>query len=180
MSTLLTACPSSSRNSGSAERRVALPADIGQLVLDYWDKHGKKLKDYRDLAQHHALVASDVRIFLAPSGQSLLYMTLPNNPMAKSATALSYSNPAVHATIYLETEFVALIRFAHELVRRMVDPRGPHKSGPRFRFKGPLAVGPGALREGTTVPTPVEIEARFTRLLRELNAKLKPVDGTGA
>jgi hypothetical protein len=153
-----------------------LPQRVTKLVLSYWHSHGRKLKDYRDLAQHHAIVASDARIYLAPSGRPVLYLTLPNNPDVKSAARLAYANPVVHASIYLETEFVAFIRFCHALVLEMLDLSVTPKIGVSFRFKDPLSMAAGAPRHGAIIPTVPELESRFTALLTELNAVVEEHD----
>lgn len=146
-----------------------LPQRASELILSYWQSHGRKLKDYRDLAQHHAIVASDARIYLAPFGRRVLYLTLPNNPDVKSAAKLAYASPVIHASIYLETEFIAFIRFCHALVLEMLDMSVTPKIGISFRFRDPLSMADGAPRHGAIIPTVPELESRFTAVLTELN-----------
>jgi hypothetical protein len=156
------------------ERPGRIPASVVGLLKDYWSSHGRRLKDYRDLAQHHALVASHARVTMALSGKPLLYLTLPNNPEEKSAIRHLYSEPTIHATEYLGVEFEALVRLCHEMVRQMIDPSTNPPRGLAFRFPEGLNLGPGAQPVGAVVPTVTEIEVRLTRLLTELNARLRP------
>ena len=155
-----------------ASGSLGLPEPIEISLHSYWHRNGKQLKAYRDLAQHHALVASDARVFLGPGGRAVLYMALPNNPEVKNASKLSY-DPLVHAYEYVEAEFMALIRTCHHLVLQMIDHSVTPRVGISFRFKDALQLGSEASRVGCVIPTIAEFEQTFTHLLTELNAILK-------
>jgi len=53
--------------------KLTIPNEIKISIIEYWKNHGKLLKDYRDLSQHTAIVSSDSRIIIQPSGDLLLY-----------------------------------------------------------------------------------------------------------
>ncbi len=78
-------------------------------LLNYWDMFGKRLKDYRDLSQHHALVTSDARLIRSDEGRIGVYLMLPSNPEVKSAGKLKFGDPEVHAFPYAKREFKALV-----------------------------------------------------------------------
>lgn len=99
---------------------VELPDKIKSDVLGYWTAHGKTLKDYRDLSQHHALVASEVRIFHSSEGKPAIYISLPNNPDQKNPANHVFDNPTIQAFYYMRDEFLWLIRFVYEVVTGLV------------------------------------------------------------
>lgn len=84
--------------------KIELPSEIRADILGYWNNHGKKLKDYRDLGQHHALVASEVRIFNSDRNEPAIYLMLPNNPEVKNPTKLTFDDPPIQAFFYLEAQ----------------------------------------------------------------------------
>jgi len=87
---------------------VRLPDAIAEILVGYWRTHGERLRHYRDLSQHFALVASESRIFLAEDGTPGSRLLLPSNPEVKSNSALSFGKPPIHAQHYLREQFLKL------------------------------------------------------------------------
>lgn len=123
--------------------RLSIQPDADSLITGYWAKAGARLRDYRDLSEHHAIVASDARVVRADNGRVCLYLALPNNPEVKSAARLSY-DPPVHALKYVVESFLTLCAFVSRLVDVMID-QVPSSGmvAVTFNFKGALRVGPG-------------------------------------
>jgi hypothetical protein len=82
-----------------------LPLPLEQLVMDYWRLYGERLKHYRDIAQHHTLVASNSRLFRGEDGRLGIFLLLPSNPEVKDASKLVFGNPHVHAQRFLREQF---------------------------------------------------------------------------
>jgi hypothetical protein len=97
------------------KEKVSLPSSIEKQLKSYWHGHGKKLKDYRDLAQHHALVSSEGYIFRASDGAPCIYLALPNNPEEKSIARLKYNDPVIHAFLYALVEFTKLLAISYRI-----------------------------------------------------------------
>jgi hypothetical protein len=96
-----------------------------ELLQSYWSQHGSVVKKYRDLAQHHALLASDCRIFEDTHGNPGIYLSIPNNPEVKSVSHLAYDSPVVHAFLFMRRVFYDTIAFVHQLSVRLIDPAKP-------------------------------------------------------
>jgi len=130
-----------------------LPDDISAVLSDYWRISGKQLKAYRDLSEHHALVASDCRLYKVDTNSLLLYMALPNNPEEKSAKRLKYEEPIVHAIPYVINNFRDLCRMVNqimEILSQKIDHDG--RNVITTIFKGPLTLGPKAEFSGHRIP----------------------------
>ncbi len=109
-------------NTSDSLRRLAEQVRKEPDILDpnlcfflhgYWDNHGLRLRKYRDLAQHKAVIASDARLFRTKSGELGIYMLLPNNPEWKDSANLEYGNPRIHAVAYVKKEFNELVRICY-------------------------------------------------------------------
>lgn len=104
----------------SVERRkINLPDDLSKIIIQYWKTDGEKLKAYRDVSQHHAVVASDARVTVDLTGQAFVYLVLPNNPETKTASSLSYENPRIDAIPYLVDNYQSLYRFICEVLQNL-------------------------------------------------------------
>lgn len=98
---------------------IQLPDGLQAGILKYWDEHGLRLKHYRDLAQHHALVTSDARLFQGSNGQRAMYFVLPSNPEVASPARLVFSNPPVQAFPYVANQFLHLVSHIHWITAAM-------------------------------------------------------------
>jgi len=90
---------------------ISLPTVIKELLKIYWDSHGKKIKAYRDLGQHHALISSEGWVAKPIDGSPLIHLSLPNNPEEKNTSRLRYDDPVILALPYLTIEFQYLLQF---------------------------------------------------------------------
>lgn len=167
--------------------RVSLPASLDDVVkrlekqpdlltpalreetIAYWSNHGGVLKDYRDLSQHYALVASEVRIFQSSAGQPAIYMTLPNNPEAKAVTKLVFDQPTIIAYVFMKRQLHALIRFCHAVTTALtIPPQGDLRTASvGIVFRSPAQVGEGAQLEGHHLVSAETVRAEVEQLVAE-------------
>jgi len=149
--------------------------DARNLVREYWERHGKKAKAYRDLAQHYTLlVYDDCMLFLSAEGTPALCAALPNNPEeAISTRAMPSYDPPIHAVPYMRELLYESARFVHRLSVRLLDPSKPlnvASLGPNIRgWMGPS-------RQGVRVASVGMIDAE----LRKLTAELAKEEGHAA
>jgi hypothetical protein len=129
-------------------------------LVRYWDEYGLKLKNYRDLIQHHALILSDARIISNDSGQVGLYILLPNNPENKKAIELQFGAPRIHAMEYIQIQFKEIYRLVFFITYYLLDklpkkinPSGT-KSGRMFgpNLREPLILGGEAVEAVPSIP----------------------------
>lgn len=83
-------------------RRSRLPDSVKQATLRYWDDHGLRLKEYRDLDQHHYVITNST--FLETRPERKLWVLLPDNPSVKTQKHFTYQE-RVNALDYLPTAF---------------------------------------------------------------------------
>ena len=129
--------------------KVSLEPSLDQLLVRYWQNGGEKLKHYRDVAQHHALIAADARIFLSAEGDIGLHLMLPSNPEAKSTSALTFGTPPVHAVPYVRGAYLQLLCLLAMLSSFLVDhlPSSAPKAVEVSPFQ-PLVFGQDASLQG--------------------------------
>jgi hypothetical protein len=95
--------------------------DIFAPILEsYWQGDGQSLRAYRVLMEHRTLVASEAFLARLDASTVVLQMLLPSNPDAGSPTELIYGHPPVHALLYMEQAFIALVRFAESITRPLL------------------------------------------------------------
>lgn len=120
------------------------PGRIDELILDYWESSGQAVKQYRDLAQHHAVVSSDGRVTLLPDGGVGVYLVLPNNPAEKEPGKLAYLDPRIDALPWVWESYWHLYAFVYELTHVLTSyVVGPKTMLKAMRFKGALRFGVG-------------------------------------
>jgi hypothetical protein len=150
--------------------KVSLPSKITSDLVGYWEHQGNKLKDYRDLSQHHALVASEVRIFHSSERKPAIYITLPNNPEEKNPAKLVFDNPPIQAFFYMKEQLHWLIRFCHEITTALTKPPGEIRAvSGSIVFRNPLQFGPGAQLIGHHLVTDEEIQNGIDNLVAQFN-----------
>lgn len=133
--------------------KLHLPERVCSLVINYWNADGKKIKAYRDLAQHFAVISSDARIFILPDGRMFYYLLLPNNPEEKNPTKLTYDDPRIDAFPFILESYVNLYEFVFELTHILLSytySRGT-ETVPVI-FKSPLKLGAKRKIEGHLEP----------------------------
>ena len=98
------------------------------MLESYWQTDGQRLRAYRVLMEHRTLVAREAFLARSDAGTVVLHMLLPSNPEAGSPTELIYGHPPVHALLYLEQAFIALVRFAESMTRPLLPIPLPPKA----------------------------------------------------
>lgn len=149
--------------------KVALPEALASLIIQYWSSHGERLKQYRDLSQHHALVSSDARTFVA-NAAPCVYLVLPNNPEAKSASKLQFVEPFVHAQAFLKDQFFSLLQLCNDVVGQFIDKQRMGRVLIGQNLKGPLIAGRQQGVAVTSVPA-------VTAALKQHLPRLRPPRG---
>ncbi len=122
-------------------KEYGIPSKIFYIIRRYWTKSGKKVRNYRDIDQHHFALITHSSLIIKPDYK--LEILLPDNPEVKRIEEFSY-NKATDALKFLEENFFALHDFIDELASEFGFKDTP------FQFKANL--GPyGALinRKGT-------------------------------
>jgi hypothetical protein len=145
-----------------------LPEAIRTDISAYWARDGARLKAYRDISQHHALVATEVRLFLSSQGKPAIYMALPNNPDEKNPTKLVFTNPPVIAFNFMRNQLHALIRFCHAITTRLtVPPEGELRTAvSAVVFRDPAVLGDGSPPQfGHHLITPDDVRMEIAQLV---------------
>jgi hypothetical protein len=143
--------------------KTSLPERVSDLITSYWSQSGERLKAYRDLSQHHALVSSDGRVVLLPDDRSAVYLVLPNNPDVKDLAKLSYLDPRIDALPYAMQSYCELYAFILELTHLLLSSAtDPGFMSFAMVFKGPIRAG-GSHVDGHE---PISVES-LSRLLQE-------------
>jgi hypothetical protein len=151
-----------------------LPAEWRDLILSYWDRYGLELKQYRDLAQHHVLVASNVTMFRTERGEVGINLLLPSNPYVLGKRALVWNNPPVHAQSFLRVQFQQLLAFAFMITRSIVEALpGERRQLVGVHPRAPITIG--AQIGGHRPPSDDQIEDETRRLLNSLLKVKVPV-----
>jgi hypothetical protein len=114
---------------GQTDLRTYPVLDIFAPMLEaYWQADGQSLRAYRVLMEHRTLVASEAFLARSDAGTVVLHMLLPSNPDARGPTELIYGHPPVHALLYMEQAFIALVRFAESMTRPLLPIPLPPKA----------------------------------------------------
>jgi hypothetical protein len=149
---------------------IVLPERPQQEILKYWDAHGQRLKDYRDLSQHHALVASDARIIRSDDGRVGVYLLLPSNPEVKNTGRLIFGSPNIHAFPYAKRQFKVLLVFSDWLTKGLLPkPEQRRQLLLTTIFRDPPKVG-GGVYEAYVPPTEEALRTEVEVLLKHLKA----------
>ena len=135
---------------------TTLPPSIEKELKSYWGGHGKKLKAYRDLAQHHALVSSEGYVLMSPDGTPCVYLVLPNNPEEKGIASLKYNDPVIHAFLYILNEFTKLLAITYRVTDLILPSeinrnQSPATLFPRNTFKLGEPISGQAIRDEKAV-----------------------------
>jgi hypothetical protein len=146
-------------------KKYRLDQTIQDLVMAYWHSVARRVKDYRDLANHYTIVSSECLLFVSGDGSVGLRMLLPDNPNEKSPTKLTY-DPGIQAMSYLRTSLIETIRFVNATLSRLlqITPQNstdaPQMIAPIFRGRGgPIQLGGEHPPTGEPVPFPYDISA---------------------
>ncbi|MBN1169385.1 hypothetical protein JXA63_05885 [Candidatus Woesebacteria bacterium] len=140
--------------------KIQLPDRIQSLTLGYWEAHGNKIKAYRDLSQHFAVISSDARVTTFPDGKAAYYLVLPNNPEEKNPTKLSYVDPRIDAFPYIVNSYNKLYRYLFELTHILTSYTCSESQDTiPILFKSPLNLGSKHPVEGHSKPDIDDLKA---------------------
>lgn len=86
------------------------PEGLDNLIINYWEKCGKRIKDYRDMIEHNQHVKGDFRFIIrvSLSDKSVPLLILPENPEDKSLDKLQYKHE-INAYEYLNDAYMQTI-----------------------------------------------------------------------
>jgi hypothetical protein len=101
-------------------RKYPMLEIFAPMLESYWQADGQSLRAYRVLMEHRTLVAREAFLARLDASTVVLHMLLPSNPEAGSPTELIYGHPPVHALLYMEHAFIALVRFAESITRPLL------------------------------------------------------------
>ena len=149
-------------------RDLGLPEEIRRELTAYWESHGKQLKDYRDIVQHHGPVLSEARVFRAADGTPFIWLTLPNNPEVKSYSQLSFENPTVHAFLYIRKQYHELVEFSYRLCDRLIEESTDRNRG-SFAIVPRTWIGPSP--QGHRIPTESVVAQEIAERITKLHTK---------
>jgi hypothetical protein len=166
--------------------KITIDPDVDKLLVHYWQAGGEQLKHYRDTCQHHALISAEAMVFKDVSGQLGLRLVLPSNPQDKTARALLYGDPPIHAVPYVRSEFLRLIALISLIASFLENamPRGLTPSIFVLAFEG-LVIGSPVRNEGhkkfvmSTLSEEVKRKLAQCTESFERQASLKRGDATG-
>jgi hypothetical protein len=99
-----------------------IPAKVCGCIVDYWERGGRQLRDYRVLSQHYGVVTSDLRLYFAADDQPLLYLALPSRPEVQRPAKFIYDSPIVLAFPFCSESFLNLLRWIFTLAE-LIAPR---------------------------------------------------------
>ena len=141
--------------------KTSLPDQVSHLLLSYWCDHGSLVREYRDLSQHYSVVSTDARAYIDADKKVWLYVALPNNPRARRANDLRYSDPIVHALEYVTDELFALLAFIEALVALLIPSEvDTSQHLVMYNFTEPLAPAPNL---GVRAPSSDSIISRWSQ-----------------
>jgi hypothetical protein len=150
--------------------KVSLPASIADLLLGYWHKHGKRLKEFRDVSQHHSIVASDARVLVSDDGHRGLRLLLPSNPELKTTSKLVFGEPPIHAVPYVREQFLKLLATAYCLTHLILDlVPGDRGQVVTALIREPLILGTPV--EGHRLFTEEQTQQAITSTIKRVRAK---------
>jgi len=160
---------------GSKRESWSLDPEIEKICLNYWDSHGLRLKQYRDLASHYCVVSSEANYFYGPDGEPGVYLGLPNNPGCRSPADLSYEPPTL-AVPYCLKEYFELVGFLDRLVERLIDLAAGDMDPVKARRRGIILTpykrrrlvfdGRGFVQPGHVLPPEGVVLALHSQFLR--------------
>jgi hypothetical protein len=160
---------------------IQLPERIQSLTTAYWEEHGNKIKAYRDLSQHFAVISSDARVTILPDGKAVYYLVLPNNPEEKNPTKLSYVDPRIDAFPFVVNSYTKLYLYLFELTHILVSYT--HSETPdtiTVLFKSPLNLGGKRPVDGHSKPNIDELKSYLigsqVHIYRAMNSELPRKD----
>lgn len=160
------------------DRHRAIPNTVRSLVTEYWFGGGKVLKEYRDLVQHHVVLASDGCVQVFPDRAPKIQLLLPTNPGNKKLTDVVYDEPFVHVGPYCRTAFVSLYDFSCRLVYLLLRYTGWSVHGVHLLLRHPMGFLPDGFAEVPSQDLRGTLEQVSNAATVEMRAKFGALDQT--
>ena len=91
---------------------TSVPKKILDLVIEYWESGGKRLRDFRDLDQHFVSIVD--RTYLITTNKRRLHVVLPDNPQEKSSKKLIFDED-IDALQYFWDEHFRLVELLDKI-----------------------------------------------------------------
>ena len=112
-----------------------LTPDLVAALKEYWDYHGNKLRDYRDLSQHYPLSSSDIAFGFASNDEPVFSMLLPNNPKdVLKGSECKFNDPQIQAFDLVISHFVELIKISNQICDLLLPPAAL-KKGAQLKWR---------------------------------------------
>lgn len=142
--------------------------EIEAALSEYWSKTGRRLRQYRDLAQHHAVVASEGTLVMRSDGLIEVALLLPTDPSVKAPKDWTYRSPAVPAYIFCEQSYLDLFSFVYRVLFILARHLGYPESFRRLvTFRAPIGAGP---LPSHGVPSPEDLPSRLSEIRKDLKS----------
>jgi len=101
------------------DKHKAIAGPVRGLLIDYWDRFGLPIKNYRDLATHHTLILSNCIAYKTENGFGMS-MHLPDDPSNCKLDSISYEKE-VSAMRFLANSLLNTLIFLNHLVEQLLD-----------------------------------------------------------
>ena len=155
--------------------KLALPDPFKSRVLEYWNKYGASLRNYRNLGQHYAIVGNAAKVVVPRDGLPALLFCLPNNPDVSPISDLHYDNTQVHVQQFVLEQFFELLAFSYGIMQELLDPEIDAALVPALEGKFPLTRSGSGSGTHAYVPLGVdELEIIVQDALKKLNQRESP------
>jgi len=156
------------------ERNPArLPDALTKELMEYWIACGKTLKFYRDISQHHTLIAENTTVFRDRNGTIALQTLLPNHTDDLKLSELSWGAPPIHAQGFLKYQLLELIATSHFVTKILCNALpGESKVVSGVHPRRPMQIG--APIDGHKPPTDSEVAADVLSILKKVDAEPLP------
>jgi hypothetical protein len=122
--------------------RYPFPERVKALTLQYWQRSGNLLKDYRDLDQHYRTIVNHVLLEVRPCPRLLIL--LPDNPAARREADFTF-NEERNALEYLPRCFRELHDWVEAIARELGSRPVPLQTCVRMSQLGHLAPPTGGV-----------------------------------
>ena len=92
----------------------SFPKEVQELVLNYWNQSGQKIRQYRNLKQHQFNLLEEAYIVKEPAERFILF--LPDNPNERDFEKLTYNKKRI-ANDYFKSEIQVFHDFIEEIMK---------------------------------------------------------------
>lgn len=101
-----------------------IPTDVREAITTYWKRSGESVATYRDVDQHHDVLARGCFLLAADKGVSKVSVRLPDNPESKSRVKFTYKKE-VDGLEIAQNAFSALHELVEDIARIYKAPPAP-------------------------------------------------------